>query len=114
MNRKNDIEKQLSQLKAHYKVPKDYFNNFKTPEFKSRSDKKHFKLKKSWMIAAGFLLLIALGLEFIPKQNSNNQSLTNTDTRRQISQTNDLFNDLSDDDIINYLSDEDPDLEFEL
>ncbi len=108
MDTKRDIEKQLKQLKSHYQVPDGYFENFEVPKTR------HFKIKSSWMIAAGLLLLISLGYELWHWQQADRKIPQNNIINTQVTQNNDLFKDLNEDEIIDYLSDEDPDLEFEL
>jgi len=114
MNTKENIEKQLQNLKSHYKVPDNYWNDFKTPDFDTQTKPfKIFENRRIWYVAASILLLVGLGYQMLHglKSNKFNQNLPQS----QISDTNHLFDDLTDEDIIDYLTDEEiPDQEFNL
>jgi hypothetical protein len=111
MKTNKDIEKQFDNLKSHYQVPDSYFENFKLD---APIPAKHiFILKRTnkWLIAATLLLLVSLGYQIIKWQQHKDVKTLPAMTNSQISKEMDLFSDLSDDEIINYLSDQDIDLD---
>ena len=105
MKPNDNIEKQLSELKNHYKVPEDYFDNFKVDTSKL-SNKRNLIIfnKKIWLAAAVLILLVALSYKIFNWSHQN--TMTPVSTPKQVAQNKDMFNDLSDDEIIDYLIDE--------
>jgi hypothetical protein len=108
MKNNKDIEKQLTRLKKHYQVPENYFENLK---FEPQTKKSQFKIhsfSKKWMIAAGLLVLISLGYRvFLWQQNKNTTQNIIPDQTEISSHQTDNLDDLTDDDIIEYLLDND-------
>ncbi len=105
MKRSENIENQLSDLKKHYKVPDAYFENLNVPKPKSLVLKPAFKLKKTLLFAAALLLLVSLGYKVFNWRHKN--IMKQNIPQNQVSQTDQLFDDLTDDEIIDYLSGED-------
>ncbi len=101
----NNIEQQLSELKNHYKVPEHYFDNFQVKTNKLSKKQYHLaSYKKIWLAAAVLILLVTLGYKIISW--SQKTSMTQVATPKQVAQNKDIFNDLTDDEIIDYLIDE--------
>ncbi len=104
MKQYDKIEKELSALKKHYKVPVDYFENLSV---KKQPIKKHLLLidKKLWLIAAMLILLIGFGYKIF--NLSHSKTVNKMLSTNKVTQNDDLFSDLSDEEIIDYLADED-------
>ena len=109
MKNNQDIENQLENLKSGYRVPKDYFDNLEI-NFEPKR-KKHSLLKpiSKWMIAASVLLFVGMG--YVKLRHTDKIDIRRIDTIEVTQKTskqadNQLFNDISDDEIIDYLSDE--------
>jgi hypothetical protein len=111
MKAQNDIEKQFNNLKSHYQVPDNYFDNFK---FESPKSTKHISIVKrvnTWLVAATILLIVSLGFQIVKWQQRKHVTTSPNITNSQMSSEKDLFTDLTDDEIINYLSDQDIDMD---
>ena len=101
----DNIEHELSALKQHYKVPSDYFENLPVKTPKPVKKTALIGVKKLWLAAAILVLLISLGYKIF---NLSHQKTVNTIlSTDQVTQNDDLFSDLSDEEIIDYLADED-------
>jgi hypothetical protein len=112
MKHQKDIEKQLTELKNSYQVPDGYFDNL---QFRHQTQisgrQKIYLFSKKWMIAAGLLLFAGLGYRvFLWQQNRNLRQKIHPSGQMEIitrhNQTDDFY-DLTDDDIIEYLLDDD-------
>ena len=107
MKNKTDIEKYFEKMADAYHTPEGYFEhlgkNFDW-QTKLENNGKIFKINTRWMIAAVFLLLISLGWfakhQFMPKNSLLNDTIKRTNMP-MVNQEN--FDDLSDDEIIDYL-----------
>ena len=101
----DNIEHELSALKQHYKVPSDYFENLPVKKIQPANKRTLLNTKKLWLAAAILVLLISLGYKIF---NLSHQKAVNTIlSTDQVTQNDDLFSDLSDEEIIDYLADED-------
>lgn len=101
----DNIEQELTALKQHYKVPESYFENLSVKKTQPVKKTALFGIKKLWLVAAILILLIGLGYKVF---NWSHQKTVNTMlSTDQITQNDDLFSDLSDEEIIDYLADED-------
>ena len=104
MTQHDNIEQQFSELKKHYKVPDNFFENFQVDTGKLNKRRQLGFSKKVWLVAAIIILLVSLGYKvFNWTQKSTKNQIS---APKQIAQNDDLFNDLTDDEIIDYLVDE--------
>lgn len=105
MKQYDNIEQELSALKKHYKVPADYFDNLSVKKILPVKKRTILSVKKIWLAAAILILLISLGYKvFNWSHRKTVKTLLSPD---QITQNDDIFSDLSDEEIIDYLADED-------
>ena len=104
MKPQNDIEKILSDWASHYKVPEDYFADFKQKKQKEVVSRKDFSLafgRTTGLVAASLLLLV--GLMLVRWHHSSPEiSLDNEQVQYD---GKDLFSDISEDEIIEYFLD---------
>lgn len=104
MTHNNNIEQQLSELKKHYKVPENYFENLHV-ETDKLNKKRHLSFSiKAWLVAASVILLVSLGYNTFNR--TQKPAKTPVIVPKQIAQNDNLFDDLTDDEIIDYLVDE--------
>ena len=104
MTHHDDIEQQLSELKKHYKVPDNYFENFQiSPDNLNKTQPESFS-KKVWLVAALIILLVSLGYKVVKWTQKSSE--TPIPAPKQFAQSDDLFNDLTEEEIIDYLIDE--------
>ena len=105
MKTKHHIEDQFKKLKPSYKVPDGYFDNFKPAKAKPANIIRIKMDKRLWIVAASFLILVSIGYKIMHWQEKEQHILkieqfqTNTNTQS-------LFDDLTDDEIIEYLTEE--------
>jgi hypothetical protein len=121
MKKQTNIEKQLNRLKSGYKMPDNYFESFETKMLAKTNEmskkRKIFSIKNNlakMMIAASIMLMISVG--YYQYQSNLNRNYLVFDTINKQKQTivqDDLFSDLTDEEIIEYLTDEN-DLEFDV
>ncbi len=105
MKTKNNIEAQFKKLKQAYKVPDNYFDNF-TPVKPKPNKRINIRLhKRTWAIAAGMLLIVSLGYKILHWQHAE-KGIPNIPQNQINRSQQDLFKDISDDEIIDYLTDE--------
>jgi len=110
MKQKIDIEKELQNWKKRYKVPDNYFNEIKIPEIQERKIMRLPGSVKTWLIAAAVLLLISFSYKLLNWQQQDKFYQSND--KSPVTQADDLFDDLTEDEIIDYLIDEDVTLEY--
>ncbi len=104
MKTHDNIERQLSELKKHYKVPEHYFDNLKVDVNKLSKKQSHiFYNKRFWLAAAVLILMVTFGYKVF---DWSQKPATPVTPPKQIAQNKDLFEDLTDDEIIDYLIDE--------
>ena len=104
MKTKNNIEAEFKKLKQAYKVPDNYFENFEPPKPKALKIMNLHAYKRTLAIAAGLLLIVSLGYKVLHWQHT--QQLPKIPQSQLNNNQQDLFKDISDDEIIDYLTDE--------
>ena len=105
MKQYDNIEQELSTLKKHYKVPANYFENLTVNKVQPVNKRVFLNVKKLWLVAAMMILSISLGYKVF--NWSHQKTVKMLQSHDQITQNNDLFSDLTDEEIIDYLADED-------
>ncbi len=100
------MEQKLTNWRKDYKVPEGYFEQFIASQIKP-VNQSFYKQKKNWAWAAMLLLLVTLGFNIIFDTSHKTISTINNSTENQFVQTDYLFDDLTDEEIIDYLTDED-------
>ena len=117
MKKQIDIENKLNQISSVYKVPENYFKDFETKTLIETKKTKTISIKKyigKMMIAASVLLMISIGYyKYSSGVKSHAQALDTIHKQLNTIVQNDNFDDLTDDEIIEYLADEN-DLEFDM
>ncbi len=103
---KSHIEQKLNNWRDTYKVPEGYFERFIVLQTKP-VNQPLYKQKKNWAWAATLLLLVTLGFNIVFHTSHKTISSVNNNTDVQFVQTDYLFDDLTDEEIIDYLTDED-------
>jgi len=117
MSKKINIENKLDQMPSAYQVPDHYFDNFEAKIMVNTKETKIVSIKKyigKMAIAASVLLMISLGYyQYSSGVKSHTQALDTIHKQNNTIVQNAGFDDLTDDEIIDYLANED-DLEFEV
>ena len=104
MKTQNNIEEQFEKIKDAYRVPDGYFEQISIPKQK-RTKFVNLRGIKTYVAAAMILLLVTLGYQVWNWQQNKPQLPQKPEMR--ISKNDKIFDDLSDDEIIDYLSGED-------
>ncbi len=109
MNEQKNIENLFKNLKNHYKVPPDYFEEREQRSF-FEEDKKEKKRNFYWKWGVAAMLVVFLGLSFLffNKNYENSRSLQHKPVNyveKEKDQTEDFFEDLDEDIIEEYLVD---------
>jgi len=104
MKTQNNIEEQFEKIKDAYRVPEAYFEQINIPKQK-RTKFVNLRGIKTYLTAAMILLLVTLGYQVWNWQQNNSQLPKKTGT--ELSKNDKIFDDLSDEEIIDYLSKED-------
>ncbi len=105
MKQYDNIEQELSALKKHYKVPADYFEDLSVKNEQLVKKRTLLSANRLWLVAAVLILLLSLGYKVF--NWSHQKTVKTIQSSDLVTQNNDLFSDLSDEEIIDYLADED-------
>jgi len=120
MKKQIDIENKLHQLADNYKVPDQYFESLVAKMTQKTTQKTKVVIIRKYittmMVAASVLLLLSIGyIQFHSNTNPVSNKLDSINTRMETNLQNDDLSDLTDDEIIDYLADEnDIDLELDI
>jgi len=103
---KSHIDKEFAKWKQNYKVPEGYFEQFVASQTK-QVPVPFYKRKSNWAWAATLLLLITLGYNILHQNGKKPLQKIKGTSENQVVQMNQLFDDLTDDEIIEYFTEED-------
>ena len=104
MKKQYNIEQEFERIKDAYRVPEAYFEQITVP--KTQPAKRiNINRIKTYLVAAMILILVTLSYKVLYWQQNKTQITEKTAT--EITKNDKIFDDLSDDEIIEYLTDQD-------